>query len=159
VELNWPSAKGGQKKYAHLVCTWIRTSRPTLLLITCHNPDEPLASIRYWGSTNLNLDAQLLVDILPIPWEVETFFEYEKDLLGSDHYQVMTAKAILRIWTLTACMVYFLEKQRSEMDKPRATCGDARCGIQKDHLKNMLYWLQARFREGVTIDQLLVQLA
>jgi hypothetical protein len=47
VEVIWPSAEGRQKKYAHLVCTWIRKLGPTLLLITCHNPDEPLASVRY----------------------------------------------------------------------------------------------------------------
>jgi hypothetical protein len=159
VEVNWPSAEGGQKKYAHLVHAWIRKLGPTLLLITCHNPDEPLASIRYWGSTNLNLDAQSLVDILAIRWEVETFFEYEKDLLGSDHYQVMTAKAILRIWTLTACMMYFLEEQRSEMDKPRATCGDARRLVQKEHFKNFVSWLYVQFREGFTVEQTLGQLA
>jgi hypothetical protein len=47
VEVNWPSAEGGQKKYAHLVCTWIRKLGITLLIITCHNPDEPITSVRY----------------------------------------------------------------------------------------------------------------
>jgi len=74
--------------YAHRVRTWVRKLGPTLLLITCHNPAEPLNSVRYWGSPVLDLEAQALVDILAIRWEVETFFEYEKDLLGSDHYQV-----------------------------------------------------------------------
>jgi hypothetical protein len=105
------------------------------------------------------LDAQPLLDNLAIWWDVETFFGYEKDLLGSDHYQVMTTKAILRTWTLTACMMYFLEKHRSEMEKPRATCGDARRLIQYDHFKNMLYWLHARFRGGFTIEQTIGQLA
>jgi len=27
------------------------------LLITCHDLEDPLKSIRYWGSTVLNLDA------------------------------------------------------------------------------------------------------
>ena len=44
---------------------------------------------------------------------VETFFEYVKDLLGSDHYQLMSAQAILRFWTLIACLMAFLEEQRA----------------------------------------------
>src|SRR3990170_1394900 len=61
-EVVWPSAEGGQKLYAHLVRTWVRKLGPALLLITCCNPDEPLKSVRYWGSTVLDLDAQSLVD-------------------------------------------------------------------------------------------------
>ena len=96
-EVVWPSEQGGQKLYAHLVLTWIRKLGPTLVLITCHNLDEPLKSIRYWGSTLLDLDAQALVDILAVRWHIEVFFEYDKDLLGSDHYQLMTAQVILRL--------------------------------------------------------------
>jgi hypothetical protein len=157
--VDWPSAEGGQKMYAHRVQTWVRKLGPTLLLITCHNPDEPLKSVRYWGSTVLDLDAQALVDILAIRWEVETFFEYEKDLLGSDHYQVMTAKAILRFWTLTACLLIFLDEQRAAMNLPQATCGDARRLIQDEHRSNLLYWLEARFREGFSVEQVRSQLA
>ena len=43
----------------------------------------------------LDRQAQALVDILAIRWNIETFFEYDKDLLGSDHYQLMTVQAIL----------------------------------------------------------------
>jgi hypothetical protein len=104
-EVVWPSEQGGQKMYAHRVKTWVRKFGPTVLLITCQDPDEPLKSVRYWGSTRLDLDGQALVNILAIRWEVETFFEYSKDLLGSDHYQVMSAQAIVRFWTLIACLM------------------------------------------------------
>jgi hypothetical protein len=53
----WPSAEGGQKIYAHLLPIWIRKLGPTLVLITCHDLDEPLKSVRYWGSILLDLDA------------------------------------------------------------------------------------------------------
>lgn len=122
-EVAWPSDHGGQTLYAHLIITWVRKLGPTLLLITCHNRDEPFKSVRYWGSTVLDLDAQTLVDILAIRWQVETFFEYEKDLLGSDHYQMMSADGILRFWTLTACLLSFLEEQRGTSQQ---TCGEAR---------------------------------
>lgn len=95
-ELVWPSQEGEQRLYGHLVTTWVRKLGPTLLLITCHDLDAPPKTRRFWGSTVTDLEAQALVDILAIRWQVETFFEYEKDLLGSDHYQVMSRQAVLR---------------------------------------------------------------
>jgi hypothetical protein len=157
--VNWPSEQGGQPLYAHLLCTWIRKLGPTLLLITCRELDQPLKNIRYWGSTMMELKAQELVDLLAIRWEIETFFEYEKDLLGSDHYQVMTAQAILRFWTLTACLMCFLEEQRTTAAEQDLTCGDARRIIQHEHRLNLLRWLQQRFLDGCTVEQISNQLA
>ena len=158
-EVTWPSAQGGQLLYAHLVRTWVRKLGPTLLLITCHDLDHPLKSVRYWGSTVLKLDAQALIDILAIRWQIETFFEYEKDLLGSDHYQLMTAQAILRFWTLTACLLCFLEEQRAIAQDETLTCGDVRRRIQEDQQLNLLHWLQDRFRAGCSIEQICILLA
>jgi hypothetical protein len=158
-EVVWPSDQGGQKLYAHLTQTWIRKLGPTLLLITCHNLDEPLKSVRYFGSTLPDLDAQALVDILAVRWEIETFFEYDKDLLGSDHYQLMTAQAILRFWTLIACLMCFLDEQRNNSVPQLNTCGDARRKIQADHRRNLLIWLKEQFQAGCSIEQLSVQLA
>jgi hypothetical protein len=159
IEVVWPSAEGGQKRYAYLVSTWIRKLGPTLLLITCHDLAEPLKTVRYWGSTVMDLEAQSLVDILAVRWEVETFFEYEKDLLGSDHYQVMTRQAVLRFWTLTACLLCFLEEQRAQVKNSAATCGDVRRKLQNDHRQNLLRWLETRFRDGLSVDQIYRQLA
>ena len=145
--------------YAHLIPTWIRKLGPTALLITCHSLDGPPKQVRYWGSTVLELDAQDLVDILARRWEIETFFEYDKDLLGSDHYQMMTTKAILRFWTLTACLLCFLEEQRACAQTQPVTCGDVRHAIQETHRINLLHWLQAQFLSGCPIDQVCAQLA
>jgi len=158
-EVTWPSEQGGQKMYAQLVQTWIRKLGPTLVLITCHNPDEPLKSVRYWGSTLLNLEMQAFVDILAIRWNIETFFEYDKDLLGSDHYQLMTSQAILRFWTLIACLLYFLEEQRAWQDLPRFTCGDARRKLQEQQRLNLLLWLKDQFQANSSIEQISAQLA
>lgn len=158
-EVVWPSEQGGQKLYVHLVQTWIRKLGPTLLLITCHNPDEPLRSVRYFGSTVLDLQAQELVNILAVRWEIETFFEYDKDLLGSDHYQLMTAQAILRFWTMTACLMCFLEELRATSQPQSFTCGDARRMLQDEHQRNLLAWLKEQFEAGCTVDQISVLLA
>jgi len=158
-EVAWPSDQGGKTMYAHLIQTWIRKLGPTLLLITCHSLAEPLKTVRYWGSTVMDLDAQALVDVLAKRWEIETFFEYDKDLLGSDHYQVMTANAIIRFWTLTACLLCFLEEQRALAREPALTCGDIRRRIQEDHRRNLLHWLQAQFQAGLTVEEIGIQLA
>jgi hypothetical protein len=158
-EVVWPSDQGGQAMYAHLIPTWIRKLGPTLLLITCHSLAEPLKTVRYWGSTVMDLDAQALVDVLAKRWEIETFFEYDKDLLGSDHYQVMTANAIIRFWTLTACLLCFLEEQRAMAAQQGLTCGDVRRRIQDEHRRNLLCWLQAQFQAGATVDEIGIQLA
>jgi SRSO17 transposase len=155
----WPSDQGGQVMYAHLTPTWIRKLGPTLLLITCHDLAEPLKTVRYWGSTVMELDAQPLVEVLAKRWEIETFFENNKDLLGSDHYQVMTAHAIIRFWTLTACLLCFLEEQRAMAPEPGPTCGDIRRRIQEEHRRNLLHWLQAQFQAGRTVEEIGIQLA
>jgi hypothetical protein len=158
-EVIWPSEQGGQKMYAHLISSWIRKLGPTLVLITCHDLDEPLKSVRFWGSTVLDLDAQTLVDILAERWQIETFFEYAKDLLGSDDYQVMTAQAISRFWTLIACLMCFLEEQRALEQNHYLTCGDVRRKLQNQHRLNLLHWLRERFSEGCSLDQICSQLA
>jgi len=158
-EVSWPSDLGSQKMYAHLVCSWIRKLGPTLVLITCHDLEAPLKSVRYWGSTVLDLDAQALVDILAVRWQIETFFEYAKDLLGSDQYQLMTSQAVLRFWTLIACLMCFLEEQRSAYPDRYLTCGEVRRLIQHQHRLNLLHWLEDRFNNGFSIEQVCCQLA
>jgi len=158
-EVLWPSEQGGRPVHAHLVRTWIRKLGPTLLLITCYDPCHPAQSVRFWGSTQLGLDAQALVDILAIRWEIETFFEYEKDLLGSDHYQMMSARGILRFWTLIACLMVFLEEQRTLTPEQALTCGDIRRQIQHEHRRNLLHWLAERFPEGLSVEQIAHQWA
>jgi len=138
-----------RSRWAEDVCSlveaWIRKLEPTLVLITCHSLDELLKSVRYWGCTVLDLDAQALVDILAVRWHIETFFEYDKDLLGSDHYQLMTTQAILRFWTLTACLMCFLEELLATSKPHLNTCGDARRKIQDVHRRNLLIWLKEQF--------------
>jgi hypothetical protein len=43
--------------------------------------------------------------------------------------------------------------------EPGLTCGDVRRHIQEEHRRNMLYWLQAQFQAGRTVDDIGIQLA
>ncbi|MDH7488538.1 MAG: hypothetical protein QHH80_03395 [Anaerolineae bacterium] len=149
-EAVWPSQNGGQKVYVHLVRTFIRKLGPVALVITCEDVLDPAKSIRYWGSTLLDADAQTLINVLAIRWSVEVFLEDAKDLLGSDHYQLMKAEAILRFWTLIACLARFLDEQRASRGDLK-TWGEARNAIREEHQRNLLAWLEAQFRAGRTI--------
>jgi len=157
-EALWPSQEGGQLVYVHAVPTWIRRLGPTLVLITCHDPLQAEQSIRYWGSTLLEADAQTVINILAIRWSIEVLFEDDKDLLGADHYQLMSAEAILRFWTLIACLSCFLDEQRASQEA-LSTWGDARRAIQREHQSNLLSWLETQFKAGFTAQQIEAQLA
>ncbi len=162
IEATWPSQTGGHKVYVHAVRTWVRKLGPTLVLITRSDLDQPLAQARYWGSTLTRADAQSVINILALRWDIETLVEDYKDLLGSDHYQVMSATAIVRFWTLIACLAYFLDKHRALLQAERPgehiTLGDARRVIQAEHQRNLLAWLEDQFRSGMTAEQLYAQL-
>ncbi len=154
----WPSRQGGHTLYVHAIRTWVRKLGPTLVLITRLSLDDPPEKARYWGSTLVEARAQSVLNILALRWDIEIFFEDCKDLLGSDHYQLMSATAILRFWTLLACLACFLEEHRAQLQAERpgehVTLGDARRDLQAEHQRNLLAWLEERFRSGATAEQL-----
>jgi len=100
-----------------------------------------------------------LFDILAVRWQIETFFEYAKDLLGSDEYQGISAQAILRFCSLIACLLCLLEERKADDQDPHLTSGDIRRNIQHQHRLNLLLWLEERFKQGYSIDQVCCQLA
>jgi hypothetical protein len=157
-QAHWPSKEGGRPVYVHTVQTWIRKLGPTQLLITCHDPDKPAKSIRYWGSTLLEADPQTVINTLAVRWSIEVLFEDYKDLLGADHYQLMSAKAIIRFWTLIACLAYFLDEQKASRPDC-STWGDVRRVLKREHQHNLLNWLHTLFKAGLSAEQIGTQLA
>jgi hypothetical protein len=129
-----------------------------LLLITCHDLENLTKSIRYWGSTLLQAEAQTLINHLAVRWSIEVLFEDNKDLLGADHYQLMSAEAIVRFWTLIACLGYFLDEHKATQDA-LLTWGDVRRALQKEHQRNLLVWLASQFNAGLSADQIGARLA
>jgi hypothetical protein len=158
LEAVWPSQEGNRPVYVHAVKTWIRKLGPTLLLITCHDRDNPGKSIRYWGSTLVEAEPQTVINHLAVRWNVEVLFEDNKDLLGADHYQLMSAEAILRFWTLIACLGYFLDEQKA-LRPDCTTWGEVRRSLQKEQQVNLLTWLASQFKSGLSVQQITTQLA
>ncbi len=161
-EATWPSQQGGRTVYVHAVRTWVRKLGPTRVLMTRPSLDAPPEKTRYWGSTLVDADAQTLINLLAIRWNIEVFFEDLKDLLGVDHYQLMQATAIVRFWTLLFCLASFLDEHRARLQEKQAekpfTLGDARRDLQNDHQRNLLVWLEQQFRSGATANQLYARL-
>ena len=153
----WPSAQGGRTIYAHRVTTWVRKFGPVQLLVTRETLEAPRTQWRYWATTLMEVDAQAIVDILAIRWDIETLFEDSKDLLGADHYQVMTAQAIVRFWTLVACIAAFLDEQRAAPREatlqPYLTRGEVRMTLQTQHQLNLLTWIDEQLRNGLSPKQ------
>jgi hypothetical protein len=79
-------------------------------------------------------------------------------LLGADQYQFISAEAILRFWTLIACLGYFLDEQKA-LQADCTTWGEVRWSLQKEHQLNLLIWLEAQFKTGRSVEQISTQLA
>jgi hypothetical protein len=158
----WPSQQGGHIVYIHAIPTWVRKLGPSLLLITRLSLDDPVEQARYWGSTLVAAEAQEVINTLAVRWDVEVLFEDYKDLLGADQYQVMKSTAVVRFWTLLACLAYFLDEQRAILRAQQPgvhfSLGDVRRRLQTEHQRNLLIWLQGQTLSGVTVDQLCVRL-
>jgi len=92
----------------------------------------------------------------------EVFFKDRKDLLGSDHYQLMSAKTIIRFWTVVSCLAYFLDEQRASLQAEHPgehfSLGDARQSIRAEHKRNLLVWLEMQFQSGATAVQVYAEM-
>jgi hypothetical protein len=92
----------------------------------------------------------------------EVLFGDTKDLLGLDQYQLMSATAILRFWTLVMATYTFLDEQRDRLrqqEQRAVTIGEARREMQRLHRRHLLHWLYEQFQAGVTPEALYDQLA
>ncbi len=146
------SDEAGRQVYVHSVRTKIHKLGVTRLVITRYSLEGKASEMRYWGSTLLEATAQQILEILAKRWQIEVFFEDTKDLLGSDHYQLMSVTGLVGFWTLLALLGAFLDEQRFRLSESEAgrhyTWGECRNEIQTQHRCNLLGWLEQQFRQG-----------
>jgi len=74
----------------------------------------------YWGSRLLEASAQQILEVLAQRWSIEVYFEAAKDLLGSDHYQLMSATGLIAFWTWRALRAAFLAEQGFRLSEDEA---------------------------------------
>ena len=90
-------------------------------------------------------------------WNIEVLFGDGKEELGLDHYQLMSATAILRFWTLAMLAYVFLEEEQHRLQQlwqRSVTIGEARREIQRRLRRSVLLWLFEQFQSGVQPDSL-----
>jgi hypothetical protein len=160
--LHWPSQEGGRTVYGHRIHTRVRKLGPCQVLIIRTDPTDPQTT-RYWCSNQEHLSAQALVTHLAVRWTIEVFFADLKELLGSDHYQVHSAQAILRFWTLAAFVYHLLDMRRVEVQQTQPdvhiTLGSIRREFQADHRRRLLRWLQQQALQEVDAETIYPKLA
>jgi len=158
-ECVWPSASGGHPVLVHRVRTFVRKLGACQVLFVRARADASLKQTRYFVTSLLDAGTETILGLLAIRWGIETFFDDLKELFGSDHYQVMSAKSILRFWTLACCGYVFLEEQRAQRGAAGCSIGTMRRQLDKEHQSRLLEWLRQGFQNGSGTTEMVERLA
>jgi hypothetical protein len=155
--VTWPAQVDPREVYVHVVQTRVRKLYKCQLIIVRESLTAPLAQVRYFASSDLAADLPTLIGHLATRWDIEVLFADGKELLGLDQYQVMSAQAILRFWTLALAAFAFLDEERYRLRQERqrhVTLGEARRELQRVHRRHLLDWILVQFRVGVPPERL-----
>jgi hypothetical protein len=132
----WPAQDGGRTVYVHCLRTLVHRLGACQVVIVREKRDAAPEQTRYFATSLLEADAQTIVKVLAGGWDIETLFEDLKELFGTDQYQLMNDRAIVRYWTLASCAYLFLDERPAAMLHAPArhiTIGEAGQDVQKDH--------------------------
>lgn len=161
----WPR-NPEREVFVHVVDTRIRSLYRCQLIVVRHSLNDPISAARFWASSDLVSDAQALLGHISVRWDIEVFFEDMKELLGIDHYQLMTSTALLRYWTLCWLAFSFLEEIRYQLKQRKdkgevqhATLGQARQFTQKEHHKLFIGWVYKHALSGTPLEEVFALLA
>jgi SRSO17 transposase len=158
----WPSQQDQRQVYVHAIQTRVRKLYRCQVVIVRDSLDAPLSQARHWASSDLAADLATLVGHLAARWEVEVLFGDAKELLGLDQYQLLSATAIVRFWTLALAAYVWVEEEQARLRAARGghvTLGEARAAVQWTHYRHLLSWLHEQFQAGATPQALADQLA
>lgn len=160
VVVRWPrndlhsegEGREGRTVYAHAITTRVRKLYKCQVLVVRERLDAPLSEARYWASSDLETGVEEVIGHVAARWDIEVLFADCKELLGLDQYQLMSATAVERFWTLVLAAYTFLDEERARLQTStteHVTIGDARREIQRAHRRHLLDWLHQQFVAGV----------
>ncbi len=156
-EVVWPTQAGDKKVFAHLVKTWVRKLGPCQVLIVKLDPTDPPERTRYFVTSRLDDSLEQVVGHIAQRWTIEVLFADCKELMGTDHYQMRSAQAIVRFWALGLCLYQFLDETRAihlQVWGERISLGQARQQIRESHQEGLLDWLFESIQAGATRNQI-----
>jgi hypothetical protein len=152
----------GRLVAAHLVRTFVYKLGACQVLIVKETPQTPPQEARCFATSDLEADVDTFAFYASKRWDIETWIEDAKGLLGLDHYQLTSVEAVVRFWHLVACCYLFLDEVRAclvSMGQPKATIGDALRHQQQLQYHLLLQWLKEQFEQGSTLEQVEALLA
>jgi hypothetical protein len=156
--LPWPSQSGEQRTvFVHVVSTRVRKLYRCQVILVRESLTAPLAEARFWASSDLEADPATLLGHIAARWQIEVLFGDAKELLGLDHYQLLSATALLRYWTVVLAAYVFLEEEHARLRESagqHVTMGEARTALQQVHRRHLLTWLHAQWQAGATPEDL-----
>ena len=160
--VRWPS---NQERwvYVHVIQTRIKKLYKAQLVIIrgqIEDEDKP-DKVRFWASSDLTANRDALLRHIATRWDIEVLFADTKEILGLDQYQLMTATAICRFWTLVLAAYYFLDQERDRQQRQtgqQTTIGDAWRHIQAIHWCHFIDWIHQKFRFGYQPADLYLEL-
>ncbi len=161
--MTWPSQDAEPRQvWVHVVQTRVKKLYRCQVLLVKETLDAPVKQVRFFASSDLAADVPTLVGHLAARWAVEVLFANGKELLGLDQYQVMSAAAIVRFWTLAWAAYAFLDEERARLRQEwqrHVTVGEARREVQRTHWRHLITWMHQQFVAGATPQTMFERLA
>jgi SRSO17 transposase len=161
--VSWPSQDAEPRQvWVHVVQTRVKKLYRCQVLLVKETLEAPVKQVRFFASSDLAADVPTLVGHLAARWAVEVLFADGKELLGLDQYQVMSAAAIVRFWTLAWAAYAFLDEERARLRQEwqrHVTVGEARREVQRTHWRHLITWMHQQVVAGATPQTMFERLA
>ncbi len=162
-QVAWPSQDAEPRQvWVHVVQTRVKKLYRCQVILVKETLEASVKQVRYFASSDLAADAQTLMGHLAARWAVEVLFADGKELLGLDQYQVMSAEAIVRFWTLAWAAYCFLDEERARLRREwqrHVTLGEARREVQRTHWRHLITWMHQQFADGAAPQTVFDRLA
>ncbi|GHO49767.1 hypothetical protein KSX_79300 [Ktedonospora formicarum] len=152
----WPR-NPEHRVWVHVLNSSVKSLYRCQLIIIRQHLDDPVSRTRFWASSDLQADVEQLLTHISCRWDIEVFFEDVKELLGIDHYQLMSAQGLQRYWSLCWIAFSFLEEHRGSLQTQRqrhVTLGEAKRDLQHIHHCLLVAWITDHARQGATSEHI-----
>jgi hypothetical protein len=144
----WPGQQKPRWVYVHVISTRVKKLYRCQLVIVCGQlTEDDQEKTRYWASSDLTADLKTLIGHIATHWEIEVLFADTKEILSLDRYQLMSATAICRFWTLV-----MLDQERDCQQREtgqHTTIGAVWRQVRAIHWCHFIDWLHQKFRFGL----------
>lgn len=140
---------------AHLVRTFVYKLGACQVLVVKETEAALPETARCWATSDLDADVVTVAGYAAQRWDIETWIEDAKGLLGLDHYQLLSAEGVVRFCHLVCCCYLYLDEVRAALvaqGQSGATIGDALRYQQQSQYHLLLQWLQEQFAQGHSVD-------